>query len=109
LSSIILKAIGYVEAGAGSNRALTINSMFPQLSIPMLTPVVCCATSAVLLGNLHFDVASCSLVVAYNTAFPDGVATSTAVCTWMGDRLENTVTAEPVDGVCTKAPHSGRA
>jgi hypothetical protein len=42
---------------------------------------------------------SCGQVVAYSCAFPGGVATSTAVSTWMGDRLRNTATAEPVDGV----------
>jgi hypothetical protein len=40
-----------------------------------------------------------TIVVAYTTAFPSGVATSTAVSTWMGDRLWNTAAAEPVDGV----------
>jgi hypothetical protein len=40
--------------------------------------------------------------VAYTTAFPGGVATSTAVSSWMGDRLRNTATAEPVDGVSVR-------
>jgi hypothetical protein len=45
---------------------------------------------------------SCSYVVAYTTTFPGGVATSTAVSTWMGDRRGNTTAAEPVDGVSVR-------
>jgi hypothetical protein len=45
---------------------------------------------------------SCSYVVAYTTAFLGGVATSTAVSTWMCDRLGNTAAAEPVDGVSVR-------
>jgi hypothetical protein len=41
----------------------------------------------------------CSQVVAYATAFPGSVAMSTAICTWMGNGLRNTATAEPMDGV----------
>jgi hypothetical protein len=42
---------------------------------------------------------SCSFVVAYTTASPGDVASSTAVSPWMGDRLGNIAAAEPIDGV----------
>jgi hypothetical protein len=43
-------------------------------------------------------------MVWYNgtTAFPGGGATSTAVSTWMGDRLRNSAAAEPVDEVSVR-------